>query len=68
MLSEAVAGEFGESSPAEQERVESTSTRIPHRFEHYELMSEEDGKPVELGRGAMGGYLQSVRRQSPNAR
>ena len=25
-----------------------------HRFEHYELMLDEDGKPVELGRGAMG--------------
>ena len=25
-----------------------------HRFEHYELVRGEDGKPVELGRGAMG--------------
>jgi hypothetical protein len=24
------------------------------RFEHYELVQGEDGKPVELGRGAMG--------------
>ena len=24
------------------------------RFEHYELVAGEDGKPVELGRGAMG--------------
>ena len=24
------------------------------RFEHYELVTGEDGKPVELGRGAMG--------------
>jgi predicted ATPase/uncharacterized Zn finger protein (UPF0148 family) len=54
MLRKAVADESGESSAAEQERVESTSTRIPHQFEHYELMSDEDGKPVELGRGAMG--------------
>ena len=23
------------------------------RFEHYEVMSDEDSKPVELGRGAM---------------
>ena len=28
--------------------------RVPHRFEHYELMADEDGNPVELGRGAMG--------------
>ena len=27
---------------------------ISHRLEHYELMTNEDGKPVELGRGAMG--------------
>ena len=25
-----------------------------HRFEHYELVSDDNGKPVELGRGAMG--------------
>jgi len=24
------------------------------RFDHYELVKGEDGKPVELGRGAMG--------------
>jgi serine/threonine protein kinase len=29
-------------------------THAPHRFEHYELMCDEDGKPIELGRGAMG--------------
>jgi len=23
------------------------------RFEHYELVKDDDGKPVELGRGAM---------------
>src|SRR5262245_34585213 len=28
--------------------------RPPHRFEHYELVIGKDGKPVELGRGAMG--------------
>jgi hypothetical protein len=25
-----------------------------NRFEHYELVTGEDGKPIELGRGAMG--------------
>ena len=45
--------ESGESF-AEQDRGESTPTRVSHRFEHYELMSDKDGKPVELGRGAMG--------------
>ena len=28
--------------------------RPPDRFEHYELVIGKDGKPVELGRGAMG--------------
>ena len=28
--------------------------RTVQRFEHYELVTGEDGKPVELGRGAMG--------------
>jgi hypothetical protein len=28
--------------------------RPPHRFERYELVTGKDGKPVELGRGAMG--------------
>ena len=32
----------------------STLTRLPLRFENYELAKGEDGKPVELGRGAMG--------------
>ena len=27
---------------------------LEHRFEHYELVKGEDGKPIELGRGAMG--------------
>ena len=26
----------------------------PQRFDHYELVMGQDGKPVELGRGAMG--------------
>src|SRR5262249_47814753 len=42
----------GESSPRD------TLTPLPdqsaQRFDHYELVKGEDGKPVELGRGAMG--------------
>ena len=33
---------------------ESTLEVGVERFEHYELVKGEDGKPVELGRGAMG--------------
>ena len=36
-------------------RLEETESESQvRRFEHYELMMGEDGKPVELGRGAMG--------------
>jgi hypothetical protein len=31
-----------------------SSAQAVQRFEHYELVTGEDGKPVELGRGAMG--------------
>ena len=31
-----------------------TPDQPAHRFDHYELVMGEDGKPVELGRGAMG--------------
>jgi serine/threonine protein kinase/predicted ATPase len=38
--------------------IEGTLKPIPdqpaQRFDHYELLTGEDGKPVELGRGAMG--------------
>ena len=55
MLREALAGggESGEST-AEPDRTETMPTHVPHRLEHYELATGEDGKPVELGRGAMG--------------
>ena len=31
-----------------------TPDQPAQRFDHYELATGEDGKPVELGRGAMG--------------
>ena len=45
-------GESGESSS--EEAVKPTPEQVTHRFEHYELVMGEDGKPAELGRGAMG--------------
>ncbi len=55
MLRKALADgvESGESS-ASEEAVKPTSDQPAQRFEHYELVTGEDGKPVELGRGAMG--------------
>ena len=54
MLRKALAGgaESGESSF--DEAVKPTREQAAQRFEHYELVTGEDGKPVELGRGAMG--------------
>ena len=44
--------ESGESSF--EEAVKPTPQHAEQRFEHYRLVTGEDGKPVELGRGAMG--------------
>src|SRR5215813_9834912 len=54
MLRKGLAGgvESGESSF--EEAIRPTSDQPPKRFEHYEQVTGEDGKPVELGRGAMG--------------
>ena len=43
---------YGESSF--EEAIKPTAVQALQRFEHYELVTGEDGKPVELGRGAMG--------------
>jgi serine/threonine protein kinase len=45
--------ESGESSVSE-DTLKLTPDQPAQRFEHYELVTGEDGKPVELGRGAMG--------------
>ena len=54
MLRKGLAGgvESGESTFGEA--VRPTPEQTTQRFEHYELVTGEDGKPVELGRGAMG--------------
>jgi hypothetical protein len=45
--------ESGESS-ASEDMVKPTPEQTVQRFEHYQLVTGEDEKPVELGRGAMG--------------
>src|SRR5262245_17071487 len=54
MLRKGLAGgiESGESSF--EEAAKPTPVQALQLFEHYELVTGEDGKPVELGRGAMG--------------
>ena len=45
--------ESGETSTS-QHTVKSTPDQAPKRLEHYELVTGENGKLLELGRGAMG--------------
>jgi hypothetical protein len=54
MLRKGLGGgvESGESSF--EEAAKQTPEQAVIRFEHYRLETGEDGKPVELGRGAMG--------------
>ena len=56
MLRKGLAGGVvsGESSISED------TVEPARRFEHYELVTGEDGKPVELGRGAMGVTYKAV--------
>src|SRR5271165_1536777 len=56
MLRKGLAGtvESGESSASEDTVKPTTPDQVAQRFEHYALVTGEDGKPVELGRGAMG--------------
>src|ERR1700752_2888787 len=53
MLRKALAGgvESGESAASEV-TVDPISEQTEQQFEHYRLVMAEDGKPVELGRGA----------------
>src|SRR4029077_16543206 len=55
MLRKGLAGgvESGVSSISEV-TIKPTSEQAAKRFAHYELALGQDGKPVELGRGAMG--------------
>ena len=54
MLHRALAEEV-ESGESSSERVAKPKSQgVARRFQHYELLIGEDGRPVELGRGAMG--------------
>jgi hypothetical protein len=54
MLRQALGGEDESAGPALEPAIEPIPETVSHRFEHYELVTGGDGKPVELGRGAMG--------------
>jgi hypothetical protein len=54
MLCKGLAGGIKSGESSFEEAVKATPEQAARRFEHYELVTREDGKPVELGRGAMG--------------
>ena len=54
MLRKAVAGGVESMTSFSDETVKSASEPAASRFEHYEIVLNEHGKPLELGRGAMG--------------
>src|SRR5215831_10740474 len=54
ILREAVADGVQSGESSFEGAAKPTPLRALHRFEHFELVTGEDGKPVELGRGAMG--------------
>jgi hypothetical protein len=65
MLRGALPGTAESGASSFEETVKPTPEQgTAQRFDHYELVMGEDGKPLELGHGAMGGHLQGVRYQS----
>jgi hypothetical protein len=55
MLRGALPGAAESGASSFEEAVKPTTPQqAVRRFEHYQLVTGEDGKPVELGRGAMG--------------
>ena len=54
MLRKALPGAAQSGASSFAEAIKPTSEQTVQRYEHYELITGEDGKPIELGRGAMG--------------
>jgi hypothetical protein len=54
MLRRGLAGGVESGVSSFQESIKPTPEQVVRRFEHYELVTDKDGEPVELGRGAMG--------------
>ena len=53
MLRAAADAEF-DSGASSSEHAAASSELVVQSFENYELVKGEDGRPIELGRGAMG--------------
>ena len=54
MLQGALADDVESGESSSESTLKPTSQDLAQRFEHYELVIGEDGKPLEMGRGAMG--------------
>ena len=54
MLHGALADDVESGESSSERVIKPKSQGVARRFQHYELLIGEDGKPVELGRGAMG--------------
>ncbi len=56
----ALRGALGEETETGSSAIESVPSGPRLRFEHYEVLTHEDGTPIELGRGAMGVTYKAV--------
>ena len=54
LLRQALAAEGESSATRSADTVSPSPGHATERFEHYELVVDKDGRPLELGRGAMG--------------
>ena len=54
MLRKGLAGGVESGESYFEEAAKPAPEHAEHRFEHYRLVTSADGKPLELGRGAMG--------------
>jgi serine/threonine protein kinase len=53
MLQRGIVGDAQSGGSSLECAINTTSLNVPQRFEHYQIMTGDDGKTVELGRGAM---------------
>jgi hypothetical protein len=53
MLQRGLVGDAQSGGSSPECAIKTTSLNVPQRFEHYQLVTGDDGKPMELGRGAM---------------
>jgi hypothetical protein len=67
MLRKGLAGgvESAEASVSGDMVTLTACEQAPQRFEHYELLTGQNGKPVELGRGAMGVTYKAFETRKP---